>query len=158
VGSEEAVGPRVVFDTGVVVSALLFQQGELAWLRRHWAAGECTPLVSRATAAEIVRVLAYPKFRLRPDDRDELLGEYLVHCETVRRVRRCPVACRDPRDQPFLDLAHSGHADALVSGDEDLLALAGKTRFAIETPATYRERVGRQYPPGLPPAALAADH
>lgn len=143
-GPEEGVGPRVVFDTGGVVSSLLFQKGQLAWLRRYWTTGECTPLVSRATAEELVRVLAYPKFRLSADDRDELLGEYLVYCEMVRRVRRCPVTCRDPEDQPFLDLSHSGNADVLVTGDEDLRALVGRTQFAIEPPAAYRGRVGRQ--------------
>jgi putative PIN family toxin of toxin-antitoxin system len=143
VGAEEAVVPRVVFDTGVVVSALLFQQGALAWLRRHWAAGECTSLISRATAEELVRVLSYPKFRLSADDRAELVGEYLVHCETVHGVKRCPVTCRDASDRPFLDLAHTGGGEALVTGDADLLALGGRTQFAFETPATYRHRVSR---------------
>ena len=49
---------RVVFDTGTVVSTLLFKMGRLSWLRRHWAEGSCTPLVSRATAEELTRVLS----------------------------------------------------------------------------------------------------
>ncbi len=48
---------RVVFDTTTVVSALLFANGRLAWLRRHWREGECVPLLSAATAAELTRVL-----------------------------------------------------------------------------------------------------
>lgn len=106
-GAQAKVGPRVVFDTGTVVSALLFRRGRLAWLRGHWQAGIWTPLVSRATAAELVRVLTYPKFALTADERHELLSDYLVYCETVDRVKQCPVSCRDPADQPFLDLAHS---------------------------------------------------
>jgi predicted nucleic acid-binding protein len=51
------------------------------------------------------------------------------------------VACRDPSDQPFLDLAHSGRAVVLVTGDRDLLRLSGQTRFGIETPAAYRRRM-----------------
>ncbi|MEW6217283.1 MAG: putative toxin-antitoxin system toxin component, PIN family [Candidatus Bipolaricaulota bacterium] len=143
-GTEEAVVHRVVFDTGVVVSALLFQHGELAWLRRHWAAGECTPLLSRATAGELLRVLAYPKFGLSAGDRDELLGEYLVYCKLARRVKRCPVHCRDQHDQAFLDLAHTAQAEALVTGDRDLLSLTGEAPFPIESPAAYRERVERR--------------
>jgi len=46
--------------------------------------------------------------------------------------------CRDANDQPFLDLALNGHADLLVSGDQDLLALSGQTEFLIETPEAYR--------------------
>jgi uncharacterized protein len=131
---------RVVFDTGTVVSALLFKMGRLSWLRRHWAEGDCTPLVSRATAEELTRVLSYPKFQLSARERQEILSEYLVYCETVRRVGRCPVLCRDLADQPFLDLAHSARVEVLVTGDKGLLALAGRTRFAIETPAAYRQR------------------
>lgn len=133
--------PRVVFDTSTVFSALLFAGGKIAWLREHWREGGCTPLVSRATAAELIRVLAYPRFRLSPDDRSELLADYLPYCQILEVTRKCRRVCRDPNDQPFLDLAESGNADLLVSSDNDLLALAGKTKFSIETPAAYRRRI-----------------
>ena len=132
---------RVAFDTGTVVSALLFTHGRLAWLRTHWASGACTPLLSAATAAELTRVLAYPKFKLSADEQHELLGDYLPYAEIVARPRRCPILCRDPADQPFLDLAHGGGATVLVSGDADLLSLAGLVAFDIESPAAYRQRV-----------------
>ena len=132
---------RVVFDTGTVVSALLFAHGQLAWLRAHWASGACTPLLSAAMAAELTRVLAYPKFKLSADEQHELLGDYLPYAEVVARLRRCPILCRDPADQPFLDLAHGGGATVLVSGDADLLSLAGLVAFDIESPAAYRQRV-----------------
>ena len=132
---------RVAFDTGTVVSALLFTHGRLAWLRAHWASGACTPLLSAATAAELTRVLAYPKFKLSADEQHELLGDYLPYAEVVARPRRCPILCRDPADRPFLDLAHGGGATVLVSGDADLLSLAGHTAFDIESPAAYRQRV-----------------
>ena len=132
---------RVVFDTGTVVSALLFAHGRLAWLRAHWACGACTPLLSASTAAELTRVLAYPKFKLSADEQHELLGDYLPYGAVVARLRRCPILCRDPGDQPFLDLAHGGGATVLVSGDADLLSLAGQVAFDIESPAAYRQRV-----------------
>jgi len=53
-------------------------------------------------------------------------------------VRLC---AGDPKDQAFLNQARSGEAEVLVSGDEDQLALAGKTSFAIERPEAYRARV-----------------
>jgi putative PIN family toxin of toxin-antitoxin system len=135
------VKPRVVFDTNTVVSALLFANGRLAWMRQHWRESGCAPLISRATAAELTRVLAYPKFQLSPDDRLELLSDYLPFCETIELVERCPAVCRDKNDQPFLDLAHSGNADLLVTGDADLLVQAGQTAFLIESPEDYRRRV-----------------
>jgi uncharacterized protein len=130
----------VVFDTTTVVSALLFANGRLAWLRQHWREGACVPLLSRATAAELTRVLRYPKFRLSSDDARELLADYLPHCEVIDRTEKCTIVCRDPNDQPFLDLAQSGRADLLVSGDRDLLRLAGQTTFPIEPPEAYRRR------------------
>jgi uncharacterized protein len=131
---------RVVFDTNKVVSALLFASGRLAWLRLHWSEGVSVPLISRTTAAELTRVLSYPKFRLSPEDRIELLGDYLPWCETVELTERCPVLCRDANDQPFLDLTQSGKADMLVTGDQDLLALAGHPHFLILTPIAYQQR------------------
>jgi uncharacterized protein len=142
VGAQKPVMLRVVFDTNTVISAILFPRGRLSWLRPHWASGECFPLISNPTAAELVRVLAYPKFQLSADDRTELLGFYLPYCEVVEIARRCPQTCRDPYDQMFLDLAHSGKAGVLVTGDKDLLSLNDRTSFSIETPESYRIHVG----------------
>jgi putative PIN family toxin of toxin-antitoxin system len=132
---------RVVFDTNVVLSALLFTHGQLSWLVGHWQAGNCVPLISRATAEELTRILSYPKFRLTANEELEALASYIPYCEAVEIVQTCPVLCRDAKEQPFLDLAQSGKADVLVTGDEDLLALAGQTGFVIETPEEYRRRV-----------------
>jgi putative PIN family toxin of toxin-antitoxin system len=129
-----------VFDTNTVVSALFFADGRLAWLRQHWHEEGSVPLVSRATAAELTRILSYPKFQLSLEDRFELLGGYLPYCETVELVEKCPTVCRDLNDQPFLDLAQSGKAGLLVTGDKDLLALAGQTVFSVETPEDFRRR------------------
>ncbi len=132
---------RVVFDTSTVVSALLFANGRLAWLREHWREGGCAPLISRATAAELARVLRYPEFGLSSDDAGELLADYLPCCEVIELAERCASVCRDANDQMFLDLAQSGRADVLISGDRDLLALAGQTMFLIEAPDAYRRKM-----------------
>ena len=119
--------PRVVLDTNVVLSALLFGGGPAGRVRGGWQSGRFVPLASTATAAELVRVLAYPKFCLSPTDRDELLGDYLPWVQVVRIPQPPPPAppCRDPADMPFIHLAIAGKARLLVSGDRDLLALAG---------------------------------
>jgi len=132
---------RAVFDTYVVLSALLFPAGRLAWLRRHWREDGVVPLVSSATARGLTRVLAYSKFKLSEHYRIELLALYLPYCESLDPVDKCPIACRDAKDQSLLDLAESGKADVLVTGDKDLLALAGQTAFVIETPEEYRRRI-----------------
>lgn len=89
--------------------------------------GRIVPLASPATAQELVRVLAYPKFKLTAGEQHDLLGDYLPWAKVVQMPEPPPVTppCRDPFDLPFLQLAIAGKADALVSGDKDLLALAG---------------------------------
>lgn len=124
---------RVVLDTNIVLSALVFAQGRLAPLREAWQQARCQPLISSATAAELIRTLNYPKFKLSGDEQQELLADYLPYCMTVRipaKPPRTPV-CRDPSDIPFLQLAIVGKADHLVSGDKDLLSLARFPRSII---------------------------
>lgn len=120
--------PRVVIDTNLVLSALVFAQGRLSPLRLAWLGARCQPLLSSVTAAELIRVLAYPKFKLSADAQQELLADYLPYCTTVRMPVKLPVTldCRDKFDLPFLQLAVIGKADYLVSGDQDLLSLAGQ--------------------------------
>jgi uncharacterized protein len=140
-GSPETVILRVVFDTSTVMSALLFADGRLAWLRQHWDRIACVPLVCSATAAELTRVLLYPKFKLRTEEARELIALYLPCCELIHRLEPCSCICRDANDQPFLDVAQSGRADVLVSSDRDLLVLSGQTEFLIQTPEAYRRKV-----------------
>lgn len=132
---------RAVFDTNVVLSAVLFPAGRLAWLRAHWREGQTVPLVSPATVRELTRVLGYPRFRLTENFCMEALALYLPYCESLDPADNCPVQCRDAKDQMLLDLAQSGKGDFLVTGDQDLLVLAGQTRFVIETPEAYRQRI-----------------
>lgn len=127
--------PCVVIDTNLVLSALVFAQGRPATLRHAWQGERCRPLVSRVTATELIRVLAYPKFKLTPDEQQELLADYLPWCITVRIPNPLPETpeCRDPFDLPFLQLAVAGKADYLVSGGQDLLSLAGQFACPIIT-------------------------
>jgi putative PIN family toxin of toxin-antitoxin system len=120
--------PRIVIDTNLVLSALVFAQGRLSPLRHAWQGTHCQPLVSSATAAEFIRVLAYPKFKLTAAEQQELLADYLPYCTTVRMPARPPrtPACRDPFDLPFLQLAVAGKAAYLVTGDQYLLSLDGR--------------------------------
>ena len=136
--------PRVVLDTNVLLSALVFSGGALARLQGLWQSGAIVPLVSTTTAEELVRVLAYPKFKLDPGARQELLADHLPWAEVVEIASPPPPvpACRDPFDLPFLYLAASGRAEALVTGDADLLSIAdGKARtvrsFVIVRPHDF---------------------
>ena len=79
--------PRVVLDTNCLISALLFSRGVLGQLRSLWQEKRFIPLLCTSTVKELIRVLAYPKFKLTPDDIQELLGDILPWAEIVELVR-----------------------------------------------------------------------
>ena len=132
--------PRLVLDTNVLVSALLFSAGTTSWLREAWQSRVVVPLASHDTTSELIRVFHYPKFHLTADEREDLLAEYLPWCEAVT-VSAPPAVpeCRDPFDRPFLELALAGRADALVTGDGDLLALAPAFPIPVLTPSAAKD-------------------
>lgn len=127
---------RVVLDTNVVLSALVFGGGTAGQVRRAWQQGVLLPLASTVTVQELVRVLAYPKFRLSQLDQGELLADYLPYTQTVRIPQPPPQVppCRDVLDEPFMHLAVAGKAQVLVSGDRDLLAIAAEFERASGCP------------------------
>lgn len=138
--------PRVVLDTNVVLSALLFRSGRLSQIRQGWEIRRFVPLVCRQSMAELVRGLGYKKFKLSPTDLNTALAMYMPYVEihTIEYPTQAiaPVPqCRDPKDQIFLDLAHSAQADFLVTGDEDLLVLNDPLHkhmaFSICTPVAF---------------------
>ena len=95
------IRPRVVFDTNVLVSALLFREGLLGWLVDAW---------KRCEAVVVSAVIEAPD-------------------------------CRDPEDRMFLKLAAAANADALVTGDGDLLALGTAFATPILTPAAMKAQL-----------------
>ena len=100
--------------------------------------------MSRATTTELMRALAYPKFRLDPAEQEELLADYLPYCRVVRMPALPPATppCRDPGDVPFMELALVGKAEALVTGDKDLLSLDGKLACPILRADAVLDRIG----------------
>ena len=133
---------RLVLDTNVLVSALLFPSGRVSWLRDAWRSGRIRPIVSRDTTAELIRVLSYPKFALNGGEQQDLLDEYLPFCEAIVVPDPPPEIpeCRDPFDRPFLELALAARADVLVTGDGDLLALADQFSVRILSPGALKRR------------------
>ena len=116
---------RVVLDTNCIVSALLFSKHRMSWLRQCWQSGGIVPLVSKATVTELLDVFNYPKFKLDKAEQTLLLADFLPYAQTVTGFKT-PAGLpelRDPADRMFLILAVAGKADAVVTGDKDLLAV-----------------------------------
>jgi uncharacterized protein len=128
---------RWVLDTHTLVSRLLMPGGTAARAVDH-ALALGVPLVSDDTLAELADVLSRPRF-----DRYVSLAErqhFLVLLGGV--VRRVSIthrvqACRDPRDDKFLHVALNGEAEAIVTGDGDLLVLDPFHGVRILGPAAF---------------------
>ena len=130
---------RIVIDTNVLISRFLKRNSVPAQAVAK-AARSSAVLVSAATFAELEAVLQRRKFDayFSLARRRELLEEFQALATFVQILT--PIrACRDPKDDKFLEVAVHGRADAIVTGDADLLALHPFRGIAILTPADYLE-------------------
>ena len=127
---------RVVLDTNVLISAALKRNSTPA-VAAHLAARRAGLLRSAATQQQLFDVIARPYFaRLIDAEARIWLGNLMEAAELVAITERI-AACRDPTDDKFLELAISGHAEAIVTGDADLLALDPFRGIPIVTPAIF---------------------
>jgi putative PIN family toxin of toxin-antitoxin system len=128
---------RLVFDTNVLVSALLSEQSKPA--QAFFAAlqgGEV--LLSTPLANEISTILHRKKFdRYLSEEQREAFLIALVQSSTLVEVTKTITACRDPKDNMLLELAVSGKADVIVTGDTDLLVLHPFKKIAILQPEAF---------------------
>ena len=128
---------RAVFDTNVLVSALLFEQSTPA--QAFFAVlqdGEV--LISAALAYEISTILQRKKFdRYLSEEHREAFLIALVQTSTLVEVTKTITACRDPKDNMLLELAVSGKADVIVTGDSDLLVLHPFEKIDILRPEAF---------------------
>ena len=133
---------RVVLDTNVLVSALLFG-GRTGMLCDLWKSGRIIPLVTKETFAEFRKVLSYPKFKLTQREIRSILNEEILpFVEPVEITKRINGICRDPLDDMFLAVAAGGAAQFLVTGDKDLLVLKHYRQTQIVTLAELFSFVG----------------
>jgi putative PIN family toxin of toxin-antitoxin system len=131
------IEPRTVFDTGVVVSAILLPR---SIPRRAFdlATVSGRMLASQSTIDELEEVLRRPKFNkyVSEQARLEFLAALVSEAEIVPITQNL-AACRDSKDDKFLELAISGHASHIVSGDADLLVLHPFRGLAILRPDEF---------------------
>jgi uncharacterized protein len=120
----------------------------IAWVRRDWQHRQLQPLVCKEMAHKLLRVLAYPKLKLTAQDHQDLLGDFLHYAEAPQLPKPWPVLpiCRDETDQMFLVLELVGQAEALITGNSDLLAMRDDFPSLIVTPDEWAgQRGGPRY-------------
>jgi len=135
---------RVVVDTGILISALIRPKGAIGGVLHALRDGRFTAIYSTPMMLEVADVLGRPKIRekyhIQPNDAEALInlvrlrGELVIPKQTV-------TACRDPKDNKFLEAALAGEADAIVTGDDDLLVLHPFEGVDILRPAELLEKL-----------------
>lgn len=127
---------RLVLDTNVLVSASLKRVSTPA-LAVHLAQETGALLKSLDTERQVFEVLARPYFAGLIDAETQTWLRTLIAAAELITIAERIAACRDPTDDKFLELAVSGRADAIVSGDTDLLALHPFRNIPILSPAAF---------------------
>ncbi len=132
---------RFVFDTNVIVSALLFKDS-LPRQAIDAALARGMILISTDVLTELDEVLSRERFNkyLEPEDRKRFLAALIREAEWIAVTTTVNV-CRDPKDNKFLELALSGGANVLVSGDADLLSLETFRGIEVLSPESFLRRV-----------------
>lgn len=130
---------RFVLDTNTTISALLLPNSTP---RQAFDAAFALGivLISQATVAELDDVLRRPKFNryVPEEDRLRFLSTYVNDAQIIE-VTVTVTDCADVKDNKFLELAISGTATCIVSGDQDLLMLSPYRGIAVLSPRTFLE-------------------
>ena len=135
---------RCVFDTNVIVSAALLA-GSVPRMAFDKALGEGRVLISAPVLLELAEVLSRKKLDryLLEGERMRFLVALLKEAELVE-ITEAVSECRDEKDNKFLELAVSGTADCIVSGDDDLLVLNPFRGIPILTPREFLNGLSQQ--------------
>ncbi|MEI6547694.1 MAG: putative toxin-antitoxin system toxin component, PIN family [Burkholderiales bacterium] len=139
---------RLVLDTNVLVSGLLYPGGPPSRLVKAWRAGAFDLVISDFVIDELTRIWAHLASRLNasPNDLADFIDTIGVRAELLRidaamLAQASTAGLRDPGNLPVLALLIGSGADYLVTGDKDLLALAGA--YPILSPADFVDRFVR---------------
>lgn len=133
---------RVVVDTNVFVSAAPKDQS-LPSVALHLATQRAVLLKSAATEAQLLDVIARPYLAplIAPATLD-WFRQLMAKATSVTIIERI-TACRDSTDDKFLELAVSGNADFILTGDADLLTLNPFRGIRIVKPSAFVRDVSR---------------
>ncbi|ASC73547.1 hypothetical protein XM38_045150 [Halomicronema hongdechloris C2206] len=126
-----------------MVSALLFKDS-IPGRALYFALAHGNILISSETITELIEVINRRKFDkyLTNDEREEFLESLLVRAELVEVLEDLKI-CRDPKDDKFLNLASSGEANFIVTGDDDLLILKSYRDIPILNAKDFLELFSR---------------
>lgn len=127
----------IVLDTNVLISWFLAEDSVAGRVAAKVVKTKRL-ITSPETMSELADVLGRRKFDhyVTIEQRMQFLRLVGLSSRSVPIIRRIR-ACRDPKDDKFLELAVNGNADLILTGDRDLLALHPFHGVTIQSPAEY---------------------
>ncbi|MDY6877084.1 MAG: putative toxin-antitoxin system toxin component, PIN family [Chloroflexota bacterium] len=138
---------RAVVDTNILVRAVIKPSGTVGPVLLRLRHGGYTLLYAQSLLEEPIDVLNRPrirdKYHLTDQDMLAVVSLILLRGEAVIPQERI-MTCRDPKDDQFLEVAVSGRADVIVSGDQDLLVLHPFAGIPILPPATFLQMLNAE--------------
>jgi len=137
---------RLVIDSNVWIIALISPAGTARRLVDAVLDNDIDILMSEATFTELVSRLDRPKFdRYREPEAWNLFLSELVELALWHEDAGTATGIfRDADDDKFLALAATGQADAIISGDGDLLELVAHEGIPVLTPAQFLRQLRSQ--------------
>jgi uncharacterized protein len=127
---------RVVADTNVLVSALIFPGGAPEAVYRLALEGKIDLVTSRPLLAELGRILG-EKFAWQPDRVEEAVAQVVRLAEVVTPTESVADIVEDEADNRVLEAAAAGGADVIVSGDRHLVRLESWRGIGIRPPSAF---------------------
>lgn len=131
---------RIVLDTNVLVSAVLFG-GPPRDVLELVISGAVDCSLSLPILDETREVLRRPKFRFSPEQSFQLLEELHAICDVINPTARVQAVASDPNDNMVLECALESNANVVVSGDHHLLDLVVFRGIHIVAPSDYLKRI-----------------
>lgn len=134
---------RVVIDTNVIVSGILNPHGSPGRIINALLSEAITVLHDDRMLVEYREVLLRPAFRFSRSDVDVLLDFVESSGEHVS-AEPLALILPGPNDLPFLEVAASGSADALITGNmKHFKPRRGRHSVLVITPADFLRRYGK---------------
>ncbi len=130
---------RVVLDTNILVSALIFPGGPPEDVYRLALEGRVELVTSRPLLVELGRVLT-EKFGWESSRADDAVAQVARLGHVVRPTETVSEISADPSDDRVLEAAAEGGVEVIVSGDRHLLRLGTWRAIRIEPAARFLTR------------------
>ena len=129
---------KFVLDTNLLLSAALFKNSLARKAFDIVVTSESEIILSTPVLEELTDVLSRSRFDryVSIEIRNQFLGDFLELIEMVD-ITRTITDCRDPKDNKFLELATSGHAQFILTNDKDLLVLNPYESISIVEPVDF---------------------